>query len=97
MASHLILIADRINGTIYDNGGMKFHKRLSLSSIKPNSEYKIEAMITYNKNHQKWRAFCKRGHSWYMFEKNLCIKVRLSEVLKQNPYLLIYELTSRVS
>jgi hypothetical protein len=52
IAGHLILIVNRSTSTPgqYNNTRVKFHKRLSLSHIIPKSEYKLEAMISYQQD-----------------------------------------------
>lgn len=78
------------------NQFISFHKKLDLGrySEGPNHIYQLQAVLVHSGDIEAghYVAYCKRGHSWYLFNDALVQSVKLKEVLMQQAYVLFYSL-----
>jgi len=72
----------------------RYKKRMSLENFAvEKSEYELLGVAVHNGSidNGHYLSYCKRGHSWYLFDDAKCTKVSLKEVLNLNAYVLLYQ------
>ena len=76
-----------------EEGPINYKRTLDLTSFVSGANYKLLAFVSARGEYSKasYVLYAKRRHSWYYFENNDVGRVKLTEVLNQNPYVLIYE------
>ena len=76
-----------------EEGPIKYKRTLDLTKFVSGANYKLVALVSARGEYANasYVLYAKRRHSWYYFENNDVGRVKLSEVLNQNPYVLIYE------
>ena len=92
-ANNLIVTINRFTETGVEEGLISYSRTLDLTSFVPGAKYKLQALIAARALYENpsYVLYAKRRHSWYYFENNDVGRVKLNEVLNQNPYVLIYE------
>lgn len=80
------------------NQYVTFHKKLDLGkySAGPSHTYQLQSVLVHSGDLEAghYVAYCKRSHSWYLFNDALVQGVKLKEVLLQQAYVLLYSLES---
>lgn len=80
------------------NQYVTFHKKLDLGkySTGPAHMYQLQSVLVHSGDLEAghYVAYCKRSHSWYLFNDALVQGVKLKEVLLQQAYVLVYSLES---
>jgi hypothetical protein len=75
-----VLILTRIDPI----GGLKVTRKLPFGEL----EYKLVAFVPISNMKS---VYCRRKHSWYLFEDTMVKRLKLKEILQHSPYMLIYE------
>ena len=80
------------------NQYVAFHKKLDLAKYcaGPSHIYQLQSVLVHSGDLEAghYVAYCKRSHSWYLFNDALVQGVKLKEVLLQQAYVLVYSLES---
>ncbi|CAG9332557.1 unnamed protein product [Blepharisma stoltei] len=72
----------------------KYKKRMSIEEFSlEKAEYELLGVAVHNGSidNGHYLAYCKRGHSWFLYDDAKCTKVSLKEVLNLNAYVLLYK------
>jgi ubiquitin C-terminal hydrolase len=73
---------------------IKFRKRLSFPSAVEDVGYSLYSVIEHQGKDLEsghYVAYCRRGHTWFLFDDRVCTQVSLKDVLATQAFVMLYK------